>query len=139
MTIQIGINQAAKKAKISEIVRRERDYRVSLGFLFNGNIFDADQESITNITGAGSSAGIAAAMGAVAGNFRWADPDTDFAWLAKDNQIVLMDAPTCFQFSQAAMQHKSTHIFAARAIKDAVPLPVDVTDDSLWPPKPSVE
>lgn len=38
-----------------------------------------------------------------------------------------------FAFGQAAMAHKQVMIFAARTLKDADPLPADVTADELWP------
>lgn len=38
-----------------------------------------------------------------------------------------------FAFGQAAVAHKQAHIFAARALKDAVPIPVDYEDDGYWP------
>ena len=131
--INLGINAAAKRAKLQELVQIERDRRLLENFVFAGEPFDFDADSQQNITGAGASAGFAIGAGALPGDLRWADPYTDFVWLDKNNSYMSMDAQTCFAFSQAAMQHKSAHIFAARALKDMDPIPDDFTDDVYWP------
>jgi hypothetical protein len=38
-----------------------------------------------------------------------------------------------FAFGQAAMAHKQSMIFAARALKDLAELPADIADDVDWP------
>lgn len=133
MTIRIGIDKAARYRLLSDAINTERDRRIEAGFRFLGKPFDFDPDSVANITGAGATAGIAVAMGAVAGDLRWADPDREFTWLAADNDLIPMDAPTCFSFARAAMRHKQAHIFAARAIKDMDPVPADHADDKYWP------
>lgn len=138
--LQLQRSQASKD-KPAQIARRalqdqisqERNRRLLANFGFMGYSFDFDPDSVANITGAGSSAGIAMAMGAGAGNLRWASEETDFTWLSKDNVAVPMDAQTCFAFSQAAMLHKQQHIFAARALKDADPIPGNWWSDEYWP------
>lgn len=133
MTIEIGINRNSRNARLRAEINAERDRRIVEGFVFMGRRFDFDQESAANITGAGASAGVAVAMGAAAGDLRWADPGRDFTFLSRENVPVPMDAQTCFAFSQAAMAHKAAHIFAARHIKDLNPVPYDYTDDRRWP------
>ncbi len=133
MTIRIGIDKAARYRQFSDAINAERDRRIAAGFTFQGKRFDFDPDSVANITGAGATAGIAVAMGAVADDLRWVDRRVDFTWLAADNSHVPMDALTCFAFARAAMQHKQAHIFAARALKDMEPVPVDYTDDRYWP------
>ncbi len=133
MTVRIGIDKAARYRLLSDAINVERDRRIAAGFRFEGKRFDFDRDSVTNITGAGALAGIAVAMGARAGGLRWADPDRDFTWLAADNTHVPMSASTYFAFARAAMLHKQAHIFAARAIKDMVPIPDNFTDDKYWP------
>jgi hypothetical protein len=71
--------------------------------------------------------------GAQPGDLRWADDDTDFRWIAADNSSVSMDAQTCFAFAQAAARWRADHIYAARALKDADPIPENFTNDSHWP------
>jgi hypothetical protein len=54
-------------------------------------------------------------------------------WIAADNSLVAMDAPTVMAFDQAAAEHKRHLIFAARTIKDTSGgIPADYTDDSHW-------
>jgi len=42
-----------------------------------------------------------------------------------------------FAMGQAAMAHKQAHIWAARALKDMNPIPLDYTEDQYWPQMPS--
>lgn len=106
-------------------VMAERDRRIVGTFAFDGVAFDFDAESKSRITGAATLAGFSVSNGTT-----W---QSDFAWIAKDNSLVPMDAATCFAFGQSAATHEAAHIFAARAIKDAIPPPADITDDALWP------
>jgi len=98
--------------------------------------FDFDPESRDKIAGAGTLAGLATGAGAPAGYLRWANADIDFVWIAADNSLHPMDAPTCFRFGQEAAAHISAHVFAAKALKDADPLPVDWHTDARWPLTP---
>jgi hypothetical protein len=106
-------------------ITAERERRIAGNFTFNGVAYDFDAESKSRITGMATLAGFSVSNGT-----EW---PTDFAWIAADNSFVPMDAVTCFSFGQAAATHEAGHIFAARAIKDAIPRPIDVTDDALWP------
>lgn len=106
-------------------VMAERDRRIVGTFVFDGVAFDFDAESKSRITGAATLAGFSVANGTA-----W---PADFAWIAKDNSLIPMDAATCFAFGQAAAAHEAALIFAARAIKDTVPRPADISDDALWP------
>ncbi|MFY0661308.1 MAG: DUF4376 domain-containing protein [Shimia sp.] len=128
------VERSEKRQEENRAVTVERDRRIAAGFSFNGHRFDFDADSVANITGAGASAGIAVALDAELGDLRWADADTDFVWITADNMSVEMDANTCFEFSQAAMAHKRSHIFAARALKDLDELPADWRADTHWPP-----
>jgi len=98
--------------------------------------FDFDPESRDKIAGAGTLAGLATGAGAPAGYLRWANADIDFVWIAADNSLHPMDAPTCFRFGQEAAAHISAHVFAAKALKDADPLPADWHTDARWPLTP---
>ena len=71
--------------------------------------------------------------GAEPGDLRWHGGDSDFVWIAADNSLTPMDAQTMFGFGQVAMAHKQAHIFAARTLKDAEPIPADYVDDGYWP------
>lgn len=114
-------------------VNVERDRRIAAGFTFNGKAYAMDDQSKARISGAATLAGFAAITGAGAGNYRWADANVDFVWIANDNTLTLMDAPTCFAFGKAAAAWESANIFAARAIKESDPVPYDFTDDAYWP------
>ena len=100
---------------------------------FGGKVYATDEASLARITGAATLAGFAMAAGATTGNLRWHGGATDFAWIAEDNSINTMDAPTVFAFGQAAAANETAHIFAARAIKNIDPIPANYTDDALWP------
>ncbi|EYR81368.1 DUF4376 domain-containing protein [Shinella sp. DD12] len=114
-------------------VDAERDRRISAGFSFAGVIYQSRPGDRENIMGAGTAALGAMMQGALPGNLRWHGGDTDFAWIAADNSLNPMDAQTVYAFGLAAMAHKTAHIFAARAIKDANPVPADFADNIYWP------
>lgn len=111
----------------------ERDRRVAAGFMFGGIRFQSRPDDRENIAGAATAALGAMMAGAQPGDLRWHGGDTDFVWIAEDNSTMAMDAPTVFAFGQAAMAHKQSMIFAARAIKDMDPIPADYADDQYWP------
>ena len=115
-------------------VDEERDRRIVAGFAFQGHVFQFDEVSKGRITGAATLAGFAALNGSLAGDYRWRDANHDFAFLDKDNGYLVMDAATCLAFGKAAANHDSDHVFAARALKTAAPIPVNYQDDSHWPP-----
>lgn len=115
-------------------VDAERDRRMFSMFMFQGRPFGADRDSLQRISGAATLAGLAMGAGAEAGNLYWHGGELPFAWIAGDNDIVEMDAPTAFAFGQAAAAHVTAHIFAARAIKDLAPnIPADFADNANWP------
>lgn len=114
-------------------IDRERDRRISGGFSFGGVFYQTRPEDRENIAGASTAALAAIMNGAEPGDYRWHGGDTDFVWIAADNSMHAMDAQTLFAFGQAAMAHKQAHIFAARSIKDAEPIPADFADDTYWP------
>lgn len=114
-------------------VNAERDRRISAGFTFDGKRFAFDPDSKQRVTGAATLAGFAIAQGAAAGYLLWHGGATPFVWIADDNTLVEMDAPTCFAFGQAAAAHETAHIFAARQLKDISPIPADYADDTHWP------
>ena len=118
----------------SQEVSAEERRRTQAGFSFNNVHFQFDDLAKSRIAGAASSAHIAMSLsGKQAGDYRWHGGDADFAWIATDNTLVTMDAPTVIAFGQAALAWESAHVFAARALKDLDPIPTDYTDDSYWP------
>lgn len=117
-------------------VNRARDRRIAAGFTFQGVRFQTDADSVKRIAGAASAALIALTLGgAQAGDLRWADPASDFVWIAADNSLIPMDALTVIAFGQAYMAHERALVFAAKAIKDRVRAgeTVDVDRAPEWP------
>lgn len=125
--------QPSPPGPASQDINAERDSRIASGFSFGGKVYDFDPESKSRVTGAATLAGFAVANGATAGNLVWHGGSEPFAWIAHDNTLVTMDAPTCFAFGQAAAAHETAHIFAARAIKEMTPIPANFKDDEFWP------
>lgn len=111
----------------------ERDRRIAAGFNFGGVSYQSRPEDRENVMGAATAALGAMMQGAQAGDYRWHGGDSDFMWIAADNSTHVMDAQTVYAFGLAAMEHKTAHIFAARAIKDSDPIPFDFTDNGYWP------
>lgn len=119
----------------SAMVDLARDIRIASGFGFNGHVYQTRPEDRENIAGAATAA-IAAIMvnNAQPGDFRWHGGDSDFEWIAADNTTHPLDAQTMFAMGQAAMAHKTAHIWAARALKDMDPIPADyATNPEYWP------
>ena len=114
-------------------VDTERDQRIAAGFTFQSKVYQSRPEDRENMAGASLAALAAMGNGALPGDYRWHGGDSDFVWIAEDNSLTLMDAQTMFALGQTAMAHKQAHIFAARALKDADPIPADYTDDAYWP------
>lgn len=117
---------------MDERVNEERERRLAT-FTFNGKLYDLNRTAKTDIAGAGTLA-LSAIMieNAQPGDLRWADPTSDFGWIAYDNTITLMDAQTTLAFAKEAAAHYKKIIFAARLLKDMNPIPEDFKNDSYW-------
>jgi hypothetical protein len=124
---------ARLRARTQDAIDAERDRRIDAGVTFNGVRLQTRPADRENVAGATQLATLAVMGGAQAGNLRWHGGASDFAWIAEDNSIVTMDAPTVIAFGQAVAAMKSAHIFAARALKDADPIPADYTSNGHWP------
>lgn len=128
-----GIQVECDADAVSAEVNIERNARLKRGFVFEGRLYDFDDQAKSRVTGAGTLAGFAIGAGAPEGYYHWHGGNDPFAWIAADNSQVVMDAPTCFRFAQAAAEHERAHIFAARVLKDSNPLPTNWRDDEHWP------
>lgn len=118
----------------SKNVNDERDRRITLGFAFDRVMFDSRPEDQKRIAGAGTLAVAALMNGAQPGDLRWHEGDADFVWIAADNSVVSMDAPSMVAFGKAAARWERLHVFAARALKDTEGgIPADFTDNKYWP------
>lgn len=141
-TLNRSANSLAKEAadlknSVDEEIMAERDRRMNSGMLFNGNRYQTRPEDRDNVAGAAQAATLATLNNVgLPGVYNWHDPlnpEAEFRWILEDNSTVLLDAPTVIQLGVAMMRHKMEHIFAAKALKDANPTPVDYTDDAHWP------
>lgn len=110
---------APDRAELAARVDIERDRRIDAGFYFEGVRYQSRPGDRENIAGA--------VLIAVA------DPAYTTEWIAADNSVVQMDAPTLLRFGRTAADHKQALIFAARQLKDMQPIPQDYTDDKWWP------
>ena len=127
------MKDAAALEQIHANIDAERDRRIDGGFEFQGVRYQSRPQDRENIAGAAVAALAAISAGAAIGDYRWHGGDSDFQWIAEDNTLHLMDAQTMFAFGQAAMAHKQSMIFAARALKDMAEVPADYADGQYWP------
>ncbi|UOA25891.1 DUF4376 domain-containing protein [Pseudosulfitobacter sp. DSM 107133] len=130
---ELGLTENMQAEILNRKITQERNRRITAGFEFQGNTFDFDEVSKSRITGAATLAGFAIGAGALVDDLYWHGGEDPFAWIAQDNTLVTMDAQTCFAFGQAAAEHESLHIFAARALKDAAEPVLDFAEDIHWP------
>lgn len=134
MTAEEEADWLARRAVTREKVDVERDRRIVGGMTFEGVAYQTREEDRENVHGAATMALAVMALGGGApGDLRWHDGDEDFAWIAADNSLTAMDAPTVFNFAKAMAAHKSAHIFAGRGLKNMSPIPADYCEDSYWP------
>ncbi|HEV7458241.1 MAG TPA: hypothetical protein VGN96_15830 [Roseococcus sp.] len=117
----------------TEQVDAERDRRIDAGMEFQGVRYQTRPQDRENVAGASIMALAAMVQGAQPGDYRWHGGEADFVWIGEDNSLTPFDAMTFFGFGQAMAAHKSAHIFAARALKDSVPIPLDYASDAYWP------
>lgn len=111
----------------------ERDRRLTADFLFMGKMYQRDPESVKRIGFAATLAGFAMGAGAQPSDLFWHGDENPFVWIASDNSLTPMDAQTTLAFGQAAAAVETRLIFAAKALRDANPIPEDYTDDKWWP------
>ncbi|NVP54448.1 DUF4376 domain-containing protein [Mycoplana rhizolycopersici] len=129
MRFDIREDQAAR----ADRVNAERDRRIVAGLVFGGVLYQTRDQDRENIAGAGALAIAAIVNGAQPGDYRWYGGDTDFTWIAADNSLHVMDAPTLIAFGNAVVNRKAALIHAARVIKDMSPIPADFANDRYWP------
>ena len=114
-------------------VDAEAKRRTQAGFVFNGKHYQFDDLAKSRITGAAALAHQAVTVGGkLPTDTKWHGGATDFAWIATDNTLTVMDAATVMAFGAAAANWESRHVFAAKALKDQNPIPSDYADDIFW-------
>jgi hypothetical protein len=97
-------------------VNLERDRRISNGFIFNGEFYNADRDSISRITTTLLTLG-----------------SEHVSWINKENAIKVMAPNTFREFATKASQHERKHILEARRLKDQDPIPQSYMEDRHWP------
>ena len=127
-------NADDSKKRIIEEINLYRNLRIKDGFFFNGVKFDSGPDDQKRISGASLLAIVALTEGiGTVDNFYWHGGEMPFTWIAKDNSFVQMDAPTVVNFAKAAAAWETSHIFAARILKDMDPIPTNYKDNVYWP------
>ena len=121
------------QAGLRDLINAERDRRIAAGFAFEGHSYQFRDQDKARVTGAGALAGFAIAGGAQAGDYLWHGGAEPFTWIAADNAVVQLDARQMFAMASAGAAHESAHVFAAKALKDADPIPSNYADDVHWP------
>lgn len=124
------------RATLRAAVMVWRDEAVEAGITFNGAEFQTRKDDYLIIAGAAQLAFMAIVAGAQPNDLYWHGEETPFAWIALDNSVVTMDAPTVVEFGRAVAARRSACIFRARDLKDAIdaaadPRSVDIT--AGWP------
>lgn len=117
-------------------VDAERDRRLSAGFAYQGKLIQADLGSQTALNVFGQRAVVAVDNGALPGDLRWADAAKDFAWIAADNSMLPLDAPSMVEMQRMASAFLDRTRTAARRLKDRIAAGehvLDVSEASLWP------
>jgi len=121
-------------------VNEERDRRIHEGLPYMNHLFEFDNSSKENITGAATSAKFALVLGADPTDLKWhvTDPAEKelaqpFSWITADNTRLEMTAPMVSGLGDIAANWVSIHIFAARNLKDLPEIPADYEDDKYWP------
>lgn len=117
---------------LEELINQERDRRISAGFIWNGNKFQSDADSMSNISGAATSAIAFILSGGDVSSYRWSSSEFDFVWITADNNTVRMNAIDTINFGNAAKEHKAKMIFAARTLKNMESIPEDYEDNKWW-------
>lgn len=130
--VEVHLNPPAPLPNTSEI-DAARDERLAGGIEFQGTLFQSRPIDRERITEAAQLAFMAAASGAKPGDLRWLEPEQDFTWIAADNTLVPMDAPTVVAFAKAMAARTQALVLAGRRLKDMDAIPGDYTDDKWWP------
>lgn len=111
----------------------ERDRRLASRIEFQDTLFQSRPIDRERITEAAQLAFMAVASGAKPSDLRWLEPEQDFTWIAADNTLVPMDAPTVMAFAKAMAARTQALVLAGRRLKDMDVIPSDYTDDKWWP------
>lgn len=129
---ELAERDEAHRVEMTPLVDIERNRRINSPFEFEGVLYQVGPDDRENIDGSALMAFMAMMGGAQPDDYRWANKDKDFAWIALDNTRVLMDAPTVIDFGKAVAGRKDHLVNKGRDLKDMNPIPADFTDDKWW-------
>lgn len=114
-------------------VDAERDRRRAEGITFRGVRYQTRTQDREKLREVATMALTAIMQGAQPGDYRWANPDADFEWIAEDNSLVKMDAQTLCEFHRAVMLRDDALVKSARALKNRDSIPDDfAVNDQYW-------
>ena len=112
---------AEHKTAAQEQCNTKRDQCIDEGFMFEGVHYQTRSTDRENISGAALLATqVKMAGGGADGDYRWQDANNDFEWIATDNNVVKMDAPTTIAFGQSAAAYKQALITFSRGVKNQI-------------------
>jgi hypothetical protein len=117
---QISALQVAVNVKINAVYNYFNAL-INKGVVYQNKIIQIDDKSRLSISAAALMATIA--INNKVGdqnNYRWVDPDVDFGWIAEDNTVINMDAPTCVAFGLLIAQYYTKLVFNARFLKNTI-------------------
>lgn len=122
--VEIGMDESAilslRKLTYVEKINKIRDVKIDGGFTWNGHVFQSRASDRENIIGSAVAAQLAIGQGATPGDYRWANPDSDFQWITADNSLVTLDAFDVLSMYAAGIAFKTNLTFFARAMKDEI-------------------
>lgn len=117
----VAISLIQTKAELCAQIDGIVNSKCNLGLTFGGKAYQSDPVAVQRLQAAATAALAAVVSGhGAAGNLRWADPDTDFAWISTDNSLNTMDAPTMLGFYSAAITIGQKLILFGRSMKNQV-------------------
>lgn len=111
--------ETLRASRISDVdtIRQSKLYG---GYRYQGVRYQSRPEDWTNITTTGLEAATAVANGAKPGDMRWNNPGFDFGWIAENNSVVFMDAPTMYGLYKRGAYYANRTIMRARILKSAI-------------------
>lgn len=108
---------AARKTVRKNDVTALRDQKVDAGFMFEGVLYQSRPQDRENVSGVHQRAKDWLDGGGDPTTLRWANPNVDFVFIAADNSMHPMTAPTAKALGVALYDFKSACIFHAYELK----------------------
>lgn len=100
-------------------IDKERDRRISTGFIFQGKTIQLDDHS-----------GLSLSQMVMKASLSGEEFSTE--WIATDNTRLLLDRTAMLAMGVAAIDWIERHTMAGRDLKEMDPMPEDFDDDYYW-------